>query len=135
MGFYHGECDDDDDDDDDDIKVVITIIIIIITEERRAGQLVTRQEPGPFGQWQADPVPPAAVLAHVPRGSHAGPRPRSLTPARGAHAWQSLPHLAKEDLYLVLDLLESASILAEGRFDCGREKGHRELGFSADASR
>lgn len=59
------------------------------------------------------------------------PRP-SRQPA--VHTWQTARWLAKEDLYLVFDLLEFASILVQERVWLWGKKGHRDPRSSSDAS-
>lgn len=71
----------------------------------------------PFGQQQAGPSLLAAAARRPP------PSP-SCQPA--VHTWQMLRRLAKEDLYLVFDLLEFASILVKERaWLWGRERSQR----------
>lgn len=71
----------------------------------------------PFGQQQAGPSLLAAAERRPP------PSP-SCQPA--VHTWQMLRRLAKEDLYLVFDLLEFASILVKERaWLWGRERSQR----------
>lgn len=63
----------------------------------------------PFGQRQAGPSLLASACT-----LHASAIP-PVSPLRqpAVHTWQTLLRLAKEDLYLVFDLLEFASILVK----------------------
>lgn len=85
-----------------------------------------RQTLRPAASWSQ----PAGSSNSVPTSclSHTSTHSPSRQPA--VHTWQTLLRLAKEDLYLVFDLLEFASILVKERaWLWGRERSQRSQVF------